>query len=141
MSIIFGKRNSLFHTRYKCLNLRKQVDEDFVSFARNVNQQCERFNLKDLSSDMFKFLGFVQGLTASHNKDIRSQILNKMEQDPDISLQKITAECQCMLSIKHNNFAFEEKDISCIHAVRPKLKSAKDDVKPSPCYGCSGLHF
>ena len=55
LSNIFGERNSLFHTKYKRLNLRKQEDEDFVSFAGNVNQQCERFNLKDLSIDMFDF--------------------------------------------------------------------------------------
>ena len=117
------------------------MDEDFVSFAENVNQQCERFNLKDLSTDMFKCLFFVQGLTASCDKDIRSWILNKMEQEPDITLQKITEECQFMLNIKHDNFAIEEKDISRIHAARPKLKSAKDDIKPSPCYRYSGQHF
>ena len=53
------------------MNLRKQEDEDLVSFAGNVSQQCERFNLKDLSIDMFKCLVFVRGLTASCNKDIR----------------------------------------------------------------------
>ena len=46
-----------------------------------------------------------------------------------------------MLNIKHNNFAIEEKDISHVHTVRPKLKSAKDDIKPSLYYGCSLLHF
>ena len=91
LSCIISKRNRLFHTRYKCLNLRKE-DEDFVSFAGNVNQQCERFNLKDLSIDMFKCFVFVHGLAANRNKDICSRILNKMEQDPDITLQKITEE-------------------------------------------------
>ena len=61
--------------------------------------------------------------------------------DLDITLQKITEECQRMLNIKHNNFAIEEKDISRVHVVRPKLKSAKDDVKPFPCSGCGGRHF
>ena len=64
-----------------------------------------------------------------------------MEQDPDITLQKITKECQRMLNIKNNNFAIEKKDISHVQAVRPKLKSAKDYIKPSPCYGCSEQHF
>ena len=64
-----------------------------------------------------------------------------MEQDPEITLQKITEECQRMLNIKHYNFTVEEKDISCVHAVRLRLKSAKDDIKPCPCSGCGGLHF
>ena len=64
-----------------------------------------------------------------------------MKQEPDISLQKITEECQRMLNIKPDNYTIEEKDISCVHAVRPKLKSAKEDIKPSLCYRCGGLHF
>ena len=56
-----------------------------------------------------------------------------MEQDPDITLKKITEECQRMLNIKNNNFAIQEKDISHVHPVRPKLKSAKDNIKTSPC--------
>ena len=38
---------------------KKQENADFVSFAENVNQQCDRFNLKDLSIAMFKCLAFV----------------------------------------------------------------------------------
>ena len=49
-------------------------------------------------------------------------------------------ECQRMLNIKNDNFAIEEEDISRVHVVRPKLKSIKDNIKPTPCYGCSGLH-
>ena len=82
-----------FYFRYNCFNLRKQEDQYFVGFAGNVNQQCERFNLKDLSIDMLKCLVFVLGLTANRDKDIRWRIFNKMEQDPDITLQKITEEC------------------------------------------------
>ena len=57
------------------------------------------------------FVFFIQELTASHNKDIRSRILNSMKLEPDIAWQKITEECQRMLNIKHDNFAIEEKDI------------------------------
>ena len=90
---------------------------------------------------MFKCLVFGQGLTASHDKDFRSRIFNKMEQDVGITLQKINVEFQRILDIKNDNFTIEEKDISRVQGVRPKLKSAKDDIKPYPCYGCSGLHF
>ena len=61
---------------------------------------------------MFKCLVFVQELTASYDKDIRSWILNKMEQELDITLQKIAEECQRTLNIKNDNFATEKKDIS-----------------------------
>ncbi len=53
LSKMFGERDSLFHTRYKCLNIIKEDDEDFVAYAGKVNAQCERFKLKDLKEDMF----------------------------------------------------------------------------------------
>lgn len=53
---IFGERDSLFHTRYKCLNMQKEETDDIVTYAGKVNAQCELFKLKDLSVDTFKFI-------------------------------------------------------------------------------------
>ena len=141
LSSIFGERNSVFHTRYKCLNIVKGEDEDFVTYAGNVNKQCELFRLQDLTPNAFKCLLFVQGLTASRDKDIRSRILTKLEQDPDITLQKITEECQRILNVKHDNKQIEEKDISRVQVVRRKhFKSVKEPSKQVSCYGCGGVH-
>ena len=82
LSKIFDKRDSLFHTRYKCLNIIKQEDDDFVTFAVWFNAQCEAFKLKELSRDMFKCLIFVQGLTGLKDNEIRSRIFTIMKQDP-----------------------------------------------------------
>ena len=142
LSSIFGERNSLFHTRYKCLNIVKEDNEDFVTYAGNVNKQCELFKLQDLTPNAFKCLVFVQGLTASRDKDIRSRILNKLEQDPDITLQKITEECQRILNIKHDNKQIEEKDISRVQVVhRKNFKPANEPIKQVSCYGCGGSHL
>ena len=46
LSKMFGERDSLFHTRYKCLNIIKEDDEDFVAYAGKVNAQCEQFKLR-----------------------------------------------------------------------------------------------
>ena len=75
----FGERDNLFHTRYKCLNIIKEDDEDFVAYARKVNALCERFKLKDLKEDMFKCLIFVQGFTSNKDKVIWSKILTMLE--------------------------------------------------------------
>ena len=83
---IFGERDSLFHTRYKCLNTQKEETDDIVTYAGKVNTQCELFKLKYLSVDMFKCYIFVQGLTAPRDKDLRSRILSIMEQDPEMNL-------------------------------------------------------
>ena len=101
LSKIFGERDSLFHTRYKCLNIIK--DEDFVAYAVKVNAHWERFKLNDLKEDMFKCLIFVQGLTSNKDKVIRSKILTILEQDTEITLQKVSEECQKLINIRRNN--------------------------------------
>ena len=77
----------------------KREDEDFVTHAGNVNRMCERFISHDLSVDRFKYLVFVQGLTSSKDKDIRSRILTKHEQGSGVTLQKVTEECQRMVNL------------------------------------------
>ena len=37
LSRFFDERDSLFHTRYKCLNIIKQENEGFVSYAGKAN--------------------------------------------------------------------------------------------------------
>ena len=89
LSKIFGEQDSLFHIRYKCLNIIKADDEDFIAYAGKVNAQCEWFKLKDLKEDMFKCLIFIQGLTSNKDKVIRLKILKMLEQDLEITLQKV----------------------------------------------------
>ena len=114
LSRIFNERDSLFRMQYKCLNIIKQENEDFVSYAGMVSSQCERFKINKISKDMLKCLIFVQGLMALKDKDIHSRILTIMEQDPEITLQKVTEECQRLINVKHDKTHIEEK-ISCIY--------------------------
>ena len=87
---IFGEYDSLFRTQYKCFNIVKQEDEDFISYADKVNLQCELFKMKEIEEDMFKCLIFVQGLMATKDKEICSRILSIMKQDTEITSQKVT---------------------------------------------------
>ena len=107
-SRIFGERNSLFYTRYKGLNIIKQENEHFVSYAGTVNSQSELFKINEISKNMFKCLIFVQGLTAPKDKDIRSRISTIIEQDPEITLQNVTEECQRLINV-NDNTRVEEK--------------------------------
>ena len=88
LSRIFDEQDSLFHTRYKCLNIIKLENEDFVSYAGTVNSQSELFKISKISKDIFKCLIFLQWLTAPKDKDIRSRKLTNMERDQEITLQK-----------------------------------------------------
>ena len=71
---------------------------------------------------------------------IRSRILTKLEQGSEVTLQKVTEVCQRMVNLKHDNTQIEEKDISCVHAIRPKTGRAKKNVKTPTCSGCGGGH-
>ena len=84
-------------------------DEDFIANAGKVNAQCEWFKVKDLKEDMFKCLIFVQGLTSNKDKVIWSKILTMLEQDTEITLQKVSEECQKLINIKQDNICIEEK--------------------------------
>ena len=70
----------------------KREGEDFVTYAGNVNRMRERFMLHDLSIDQFKCCSRLD--FSSKDKDIRSQILTKLEQDSEVTLQKVMEECQ-----------------------------------------------
>ena len=107
-------KKSIFHTRYKCLDIVKQEDDSFVTYAGMFNAQCEAFRLKELSSDMYKCLIFVQGLIAPKDKEIRLRILTIMEQDPNIALQKSNWRIK---NIK-NKSQIEEKSILRVQTVR-----------------------
>ena len=58
---------------------------------------------------MFKCLIFVQGLTSNKDKVIRSKILTMLEQDTEITLQKVSEECQKLINIRRDNICNEEK--------------------------------
>ena len=91
-----------------------------------------------MSVDMFKSLIFMHGLTAAKDKDIRSRILTTTEQNSDITLQKVSEECQRLINMKRDIVSIEEKNISRVQTIKPQ-KFAKGKAKPSPCDGCDGV--
>ena len=109
MSRIFDECDSLVHTQYKWLNFIKKENEDFICYAGTVNSQCALFEINEIPKDIFKYLIFVQGLTVAKDKDIHSKILTIKEQDQEITLQKVTEECQMLIDVKQDNTRIEEK--------------------------------
>ena len=135
LSEIFGECNCLFHTQYKCFNIVKQEGEDFISYTGKVNSQCELFKIKEIVEDMFKCLIFIQGLMAAKDKEIRSWILSIMEQNTEITWQKVTEECQKLINIKCDNVSIEERN----QIERIKQRVPKKKVKYY-CKACSGTN-
>ena len=60
LSEVFSQKTSLFHKRWKCMNLKKkQKKKNFTTFTSIRNDQCEGFKLAELSSDNSKCFKFV----------------------------------------------------------------------------------
>ena len=87
---LFSPKTSLFHKRWRCLNLTRKEGENYTTFASVVNKHCDDFRLAKLSADDFKCLIFVQGLVATKDAEIRRRILNKLENEPKYNT---TADC------------------------------------------------
>ena len=107
-----------------------------MTCAGNINFHWELFKLGELSIDMFKCLAVVQGLTTVKDKDIRSRILNS-----EITLHKVTEECQRLKNVKRHNTRIEEKNISRVQTIKqPKFKKEKK-AKMSQIDACGGYHL
>ena len=74
LSELFGPNTSLFHKRWKCLNIFKDDQQDYLTFAPTVNKHCNDFKLADLIADDFKCLIFAQGLVSAEDAEIRRHV-------------------------------------------------------------------
>ena len=78
---IFGEQSSLFNTCWQCLNFTKKDCEDYATFTSTVNRYRERFQLNEITPDMFKCLIFIQELTSHSEKEVRTRLITKLAQD------------------------------------------------------------
>ena len=74
---------------------------------------------------MFKWLIFVQGLTAPEDGEIRIRILSKLEQNPKISLQMVTEEFERIEKSLHDTAKIEKCVVSKINAVNQKQQKER----------------
>ena len=88
LSELFSSKTSLFHKRWNCLNLTKRDSDDYLGFASVVYKNWDDFKLGELSADNFKCLIFSQGLVSAKDAEIRRRFRSKLENEPDLTLQK-----------------------------------------------------
>ena len=75
---------------------------------------------------MFKCLIFIQGLTSPSEKEVRTRLLTKLEQDQKITLQSLAEKCQCILNLGADTAKVEERNISNIHTIKNKPQGKKN---------------
>ena len=168
---IFGKKETIFALRRKCLSLKMDESEDFSDFAARVNKNGERFDTEKFTADDLKVLVFVQGLDPSKNALVIEKLLTKVDSqyiqleaaaDPTtikkLNLQDLVNEAERIKCLKSDAKSIgAEANKSEIYAVTSKsgtikkpfnksrFNSAKYDNEKkeprSPCWFCSGYHF
>ena len=115
-------KTCLYHKRWKCINLTRKEGQDYT-FASVVNRHCGDFGLSSLSADNFKVLIFVQGLVSTKDAEFRRRALNKLEKEPNITLQQLAEECQRIISEKQDSKNIEEAGVAHIRKVQSIKKS------------------
>ena len=86
LSELFGPNTSLFHWRWKCLNIFKDDQQYYLTFAATVNRHYYDFKLEDSTTDDFKCLIFAQGLASAEDAEIRRRVLTKLGNEQGLTL-------------------------------------------------------
>ena len=84
--------------------------DNFVTYAGVVTGECEMFKLYELTSNSFKCLILILGLTSNKDAEIRSRILTKVEMDSKLTLKKIAEEC--IVNLKLDTIRIEERHLT-----------------------------
>lgn len=145
---IFGKHESIFNIRFKCLQTAKTEDLDVFTYGGLVNKVCEDFKLAELSIDQFKCLIFVMGLKNQSNLDIRLKLLSKLDSDHStITLNKLISEYERLINVKKDSSLIQNKTESNTSILVNKITNktnkpfkSHNPNKPFDCGSCGKVH-
>ena len=77
------------------------------------------------------------GLRSAEDADICTQILSKIEQNTDVTLQQVAVECQCLINLKHDSTMVQQSTASTVNTVQkqhhPTPQTSTPIKPPSAC--------
>ena len=123
LSELFSSKTSLFHKRWKSLNLTKRDSDDYLGFASVVNKNGDDFKLGEFSADNLKCLIFAQGLVSAKDAEIRRRVLSKLENEPNLTLQKLAEDYQRIVSVRKDPKNIEESGFAYVRKVKHRSQS------------------
>ena len=134
-----------------------------MGFASVVNKNCDDFKLGELSADIFKCLIFAQGLVSAKDTEIRRRVLSKLENESDLTLQKLAEDCQRMVNVRKDSKNIQESGVAYARKVKHRSQSyspvkerknmitqnfntgrlvtTKKKKTSSACYYCGKVHW
>ena len=97
--------------------------DDYLGFVSVVNKNCDDFKLGKLSADNFKCLIFAQGLVSGKGAEIRRKALSKLENESDLTLQKMSEDCQRIVSVRKDSKNIEASGVTYVRKVKHRSQS------------------
>ncbi|XP_055714762.1 uncharacterized protein K02A2.6-like [Phlebotomus papatasi] len=139
---IFGKGESLFSTRRKCLQLVMKDSDDWATHGGIVNSLCEDFRLAECTPSHFKALIFCISMQSEKHVFVREQLLTRLETEPPskITLEFMIDEAQRLANVKKDS----RLDVApiTVNTIRKSPPTTQKKDKPNrPCFLCGGMHF
>ncbi|EYC14402.1 hypothetical protein Y032_0040g184 [Ancylostoma ceylanicum] len=141
------------------VNTLKELFGPQQSLFRRVNRECAKFKLAEWNENQSKCLIFVCGVQSSEDAFIRLKLLDKIESDPNCTIQILAEECKRLLNIRHDTKMIENGG-PAVHSVKQLLPTRQGQQKvnfkidtqaahpgtptrppPSACWFCADMHF
>lgn len=83
----------LFSTWYYWLKLTKRNSNDLVTYIGVVNHECGKFRLSALTEDQFRRFISMNGIQSWSHSELRTRLLEKIEQQLDTALKRFLDKC------------------------------------------------
>ena len=102
----------------------KRKRRRLYTIANVVNKHCDDLKLAELSPINFKCLIFCQ------DAEIRRRVLNKQENEPNLTLQQIAEDCEKFVYVRQGSKNIEKSGMSLIKNIRHKKWIKKKNCDP-----------
>lgn len=137
---VFCEPESTFQLRYKCFNVEKSVNEDYLSYGARINRLCESATISTVTPDQFKCLIFLTGLK-SVEMEVKTRLLTLLENEKnDLTIDKLVSESKRLISLKSDAATLNGSSTPFVGALSSQKSQSSNKPKTS-CWGCGEWHY
>ncbi|XP_059617802.1 uncharacterized protein K02A2.6-like [Phlebotomus argentipes] len=144
LSRLFGKGESFFSMRRKCLQYTMDEADDWGNHGGLINSLCEDFQISACTPDQFKALMFCISIRSDRHISVREQLLAKLETDSEkINVDFLIDEARRLSNVKKDARLdiVPAASVSVVSVKKNHANHGKRDHPPRPCFLCGAMHF